>query len=297
VSTSPSASVIVPTHNRATALRRCLDALAAQRHGAFEVVVVDDGGSESLSPVVAAFEDRMDLVLVRQRRTGPGGARNRGAARARGCVLVFTDDDCRPEAEWLPRLVARCGAEPGVGAGGRTVNELASAWSEVAQIVVDLGYETANRDPSDARFFASNNLALPAAGFHAIGGFDPLFATAEDRDLCDRWRAAGRRLVSVPEAVVRHAHHLDLRDFLRLQARYGRGTYRFRRAHARRAGQAGLGRGWVDPDYYRRAARLALRGSPASSAPALAVRLGVWQLAYTLGFAEAWARSAAARRS
>jgi glycosyltransferase involved in cell wall biosynthesis len=282
--------VIVPTHDRPAALRRCLDALAAQRHRSFEVVVVDDGGSVPLEPILAEFSDRIELVLLRQAHAGPSGARNHGAAHARGSVLAFTDDDCRPDPDWLRWLTDRCDAVSGAGAGGRTVNELTSAaWSEVAQLVVDLGYATANRDPADARFFAANNLALPAAGFHAIGGFDSSFATAEDRDLCERWRASGRGLLSVPEAIVRHAHHLDLRQFFSLHAAYGRGAYSYHRARARRAGQLGLGRGWIDRDYYRRAARIALNGGVGYDASGLAFRLGVWQLANTLGFATAWA--------
>lgn len=296
----PSASVIVPTRDRPEALRRCLAALAEQRHPEFEVLVVDDGGSVDLEPIARELAGRLDLTVLRQDRTGPAGARNRAAARARGAVLAFTDDDCRPDPDWLPSITARCAG--GAGAGGRTVNELGSAWSEVAQMVVDLGYATLNRDPADARFFAANNLALPAAGFHAVGGFDTSFTTAEDRELCERWRDSGRCLSSAPDAVVRHAHHLDMRQFFSVHAAYGRGAYRFHRKRAWRAGEPGLGRGWIDRDYYRRAARLALGSgggirepAPPAGAPALAFRLGVWQLANTLGFAHAWATSVTRR--
>jgi GT2 family glycosyltransferase len=286
VSAAPSISVIVPTHDRPEALRRCLAALAEQRERDFEVIVVDDGGAAPAGPVAAGFAGRMPVVALHQQRTGPAGARNRGAAAARGWLLAFTDDDCRPDPDWLLRLRERCAARPGAGAGGTTVNELRGApWAELAQLITDLGYATFNRDPDDARFFPSNNLALPAAGFHALGGFDPSFRTSEDRDLCDRWTESGRRLLTAPDAVVRHAHRFDAREFFRVHRGYGRGAYRFHRAHAGRSGEHGLGRGWIDTDYYRCAARTALRGTPSSSPPVLALRMAVWQAANALGFA------------
>jgi GT2 family glycosyltransferase len=227
------------------------------------------------------------VTLLRQDGTGPAGARNRGAATARGALLAFTDDDCRPDPDWLVRIRRRCDARPGAGAGGTTVNELTGApWSETAQLITDLGYATFNRDPDDAGFFASNNLALPAAGFHAVGGFDPSFTTSEDRDLCDRWTASGRRLLVARDAVVRHTHGMGVREFFRVHASYGRGAYRFHRAHARRSGERWLGRGWVDTDYYSRAVRAALGGTPSASPPGTALRMAVWQAANALGFAD-----------
>jgi hypothetical protein len=82
-----------------------------------------------------------------------------------------------------------------------------------------------------------------------------------------------------------------MRRFFSVHAAYGRGAYRFHRARARRTGQPGLGHGWIDREYYRRAAQLAIGGRRGTGASALAFRLGVWQLANTLGFAHAWATS------
>src|SRR5262245_36973867 len=98
---TPLVSVIVPTRNRLKSLRRCLDALAHQRlpRTDFEVIVVDDGGTERIEEVTSSFQDRMSVVLQRQTRSGPGQARNFGAIHARGRWLAFTDDDCEPDSE------------------------------------------------------------------------------------------------------------------------------------------------------------------------------------------------------
>ena len=102
---------------------------------------------------------------------------------------------------------------------------------------MDVVYAYYNADPDRARFFATNNLALPADRFHAVGGFDPnLFrAAAEDRDLCDRWLHHGQHMIFAPEAVADHAYRLTLRTFYWQHFNYGRGAWHFHQTRARRA--------------------------------------------------------------
>jgi GT2 family glycosyltransferase len=212
---------------------------------------------------------------------GPAAARNTGARHASGDVLAFTDDDCMPEPGWLRALVPA--VRPGVAAGGRTVNALAAnRFADASQHIVDLVYAHYNRRA--ARFCASNNLALRAEDFAAVGGFDEdrfPFAS-EDRDLCDRWRASGRTLRLVPQAVVHHAHELDLRGFVAQHLAYGRGAARY---HAARAAR-GTGRlrdetpFHLDPSLYLRTLRL----RPAGRAARLAALLSLWQAANAAGY-------------
>src|SRR3990172_8034733 len=196
-------SVIIPTCNRPVQLGVCLRALAAQDYpkDGFEVVVVDDGGDFPAAAVVRELDLDLDLRLLRQSNQGPGAARNAGAEQARGYCLAFTDDDCLPEPGWLSALAAvQSSSHPHpVMLGGPVVNALTgSACSSASQLIVDLVYEYYNGDSCQPRFFASNNMALPAASFRALGGFEPSFRTAEDRDLCDRWLQNGHTLLYVP---------------------------------------------------------------------------------------------------
>jgi GT2 family glycosyltransferase len=169
--------------------------------------------------------------------------------------------------------------------GGRTVNALAgNRFAETSQHIQDLVYAHYNRDPERARFFATNNLAVPRDAFLALGGFDVAgfpFAS-EDRDLCDRWRASGRGLRSAPEAVVGHAHDLDLRGFVGQHVAYGRGAARYHRARARR----GTGRlrdetaFHLDRSLWLHTARL----RPARRAAEMVPLLAVWQAANAAGY-------------
>ncbi len=150
-------SIVVPTYGRPRALAACLAALARLTYPRerFEVIVVDDGGDADLAAAVEPARERIDLTLLRCRHGGAAAARNRGAERARGRYLAFTDDDCAPEPKWLTALDARLAGFGGAAlVGGRTVNALAAnAYVAASQLVVDAGYAHLNADPERARFF------------------------------------------------------------------------------------------------------------------------------------------------
>lgn len=284
----PHATVVVPTYNRPDELGRCLTALAAQDYplDRFEVIVADDGGAVSPVSVVESFRDRLDVRLLRVTHGGPAHARNRAVEQARGALLAFTDDDCRPHPDWLRRLVAVLDGAPAALVGGRVANALAeNPFSSASQTVTDLVYAHYNARPEDARFFASNNMAIATAEFRRIGGFDERFVVlaCEDRELCDRWLAAGGRMLYAPDAVVRHAHALDLRSYVRQHFTYGRGAVHFHRIRAERGSGTmrdemsfhGDLRNWIVRPF---------RGRTLRSGLVVAALLITWQGANALGF-------------
>jgi glycosyltransferase involved in cell wall biosynthesis len=232
-------SVIVPTYQRLASLERCLDALSAQDLGRdrFEVVVVNDGGADSPRDAVERRRASLDVRLIEQANAGPAAARNAGAALARGEYLAFTDDDCLPDPRWLSALSDSAARHPGCGVGGRVDNALTDGiYSNASQQLIDFLYGYFNTPDAPGRFFITSNLAVPAARFRELGGFDVTFplAAAEDRDLCDRWREQGGTIVYDDRAVVHHAHPLGLRSFCRQHFNYGRGAFHLHLARARR---------------------------------------------------------------
>lgn len=229
----PQLSVVIPTFDRPASLALALEALAQQGIGAeaFEVIVVDDGSRVPPSDLIARFAARLQLRLLRCDHAGPGAARNAGVAAAAGRFVCFTDHDCCPAPDWLQRLSERFGQDPEAAYGGRTVNALTQRLGDAAcQATTDavLSYFVGQR--GQAEFLPTQNLAFPAAAFRELGGFDPRFPfAAEERELCDRWRFAGHRLIHAPEVVVQHHHGLTIAAFLRQQFRYGQGACSFAR--------------------------------------------------------------------
>jgi GT2 family glycosyltransferase len=225
-------SVVIPTYNRWQRLLDCLEALGGEFTGDLlaqaEVIVVSDGGDRGQMPDLGCFESRMALKVIHAEHAGPGAARNHGLAVARGQLVAFTDDDCLPQPGWLRALLEASASHPHAGLGGRTVNGLPeNVYSEAAQMVLDLVEMDQVRRQYPAFFFASNNIAFPAAALRALGGFDPDYRTSEDRELCRRWRRQGFELVKVEAALVAHAPMLDFRTFWGKISHYGEGAARF----------------------------------------------------------------------
>jgi GT2 family glycosyltransferase len=227
-------SIVVPSYNRPVQLVECLEAIAQQEcpPTRYEVIVVDDATENSLELLVTPFRGRLNLTLLRQLKSGPAAARNAGALAARGRYVIFTDDDCCPDAGWLSALGDSFVTNPSCAVGGKTINALErNLYSCASQTVIDYLYGRWNKDPDDAVFVTSNNLAFPKERFLEVGGFDPTFSFAggEDRELCHRWRSRRGRIVYTPGAIVRHYQALDLRTFLLQQFNYGRGARLFHR--------------------------------------------------------------------
>lgn len=221
-------SVIIPTLDRPRLLSRCLQTLAASFPQDAETIVVSDGGTISLEPYLEPFMEPLRLRYVRAPHRGPAAARNYGLGVARGSIVLFTDDDCRLRPGWVESLASGVSVSPPVAAGGTTLNGFsANPYDDAAQVVLDL---VARHDKAmgwTPRFFPSNNLAFPADALREIGGFDESFRTAEDRELCRRWRRAGFSLNRVPGAIVEHAPNLDFGRFVRQFLAYGRGAAQF----------------------------------------------------------------------
>lgn len=284
----PMFSIVIPTYNRPGELSKCLESLTlleAPKTG-FEVIVVDDGSDGPLNEVVDLFTDRLDVRLIRKANAGPGPARNLGAAAARGRFLVFTDDDCWPTPRWLRALEARLEQDPDHLVGGRTINRLEeNSYSTTSQVILEAVYAFFNANPDDARFFASNNMALSAELFAKVGGFniESFRYVSEDRELCDRWRHQGYRMTYVPEATIMHGHWLKLRSFCWQHFMYGRGARRYHRVRAAR----GSGRIWQDMRFHTRLwhlfYELLLRIRFGQRLKVL-VLLGVWQVVNATGF-------------
>ena len=124
---------------------------------------------------------------------------------------------------------------PDRAVGGPVRNLLKNdPYATVTQIVIDCLYDWYNGKQNTPRYFGTNNLAVPAEGFRALGGFDPSFRPAgEDRDFCARWLEHGNQMAFSPDAIVWHAHGMTLETFRQQHFGYGRGSFLFRVARAR----------------------------------------------------------------
>lgn len=112
----PVISVIVPVHNTAAFLPRCLESLEAQTFSDFEVILVDDGSTDGSADICDAFAGKHDhaRVICHGYAKGVSAARNVGVAEANGAFIGFVDSDdwAAPTMfETLHRVIAETGSE------------------------------------------------------------------------------------------------------------------------------------------------------------------------------------------
>ncbi len=87
----PMFSVVIPTYNRADLIRAALDSVFAQEFKDYEVIVVDDGSTDSTREILESYDNRIRLFT--QGNKGPGAARNLGLDHATGEYVTFLDSD------------------------------------------------------------------------------------------------------------------------------------------------------------------------------------------------------------
>ena len=225
-------SVVIATYDRPADLRLCLRALGAQRtRRRVEVIVVDNHPASGITePVAAEFSFTR---YVAEPRVGLSYARNSGVRAARGEIVACTDDDARPDPNWLEHLVAPF-ARPDVMVvtGNVLPLELESEAQHIFEQYGGLGrgFEYREFGPEWFNEFrravrtwdigATANAAIRASAFRHpdIGLFDEALgagtpaAVGEDTYLFYRVLAAGFRVVYEPAAVVWHRHRREMSE-------------------------------------------------------------------------------------
>ncbi|HEX8067719.1 MAG TPA: glycosyltransferase [Thermoleophilaceae bacterium] len=198
-------TVVVASHARHLRLRWLLNALEEQTLGAdrWEAVVVHDYGSDVAARVLdshpLATAGRLRHIAIEPGTGSPARQRNLGWRAARGGLVAFTDDDCRPEPEWLERLVAAAEGAPGQVVQGATRPDPLEWEVGAAPHVRTLSIEPVGP------FVQTCNVLYPRPLLERLDGFDERAIAGEDVGLSLRARAAGANVVAAPAAVVYHA--------------------------------------------------------------------------------------------
>ncbi len=219
-------SVIVPVYNDAARLALCLEALRAQTlpRDEFEVIVVDNGSTDGIRDVLAAFPEVFGLY-----ETQPGSyrARNLGLSRARGEVLAFTDADCLPAPDWLENGVRRLRGEPGCGFIGGAIDLFPADPSKptAPELYEMLFAFQQERCVTWESYAATANMLTRRSTMDAAGDFDGSLKSGGDGEWGRRASARGFRGVYAPDAVVRHPVRRTYAELAQKARRLAGGRY------------------------------------------------------------------------
>lgn len=199
---TPLVSAVIPTKNRADLLRRALQSVAGQSYAELEIVVVDDGSTDSTEEVVRSFEPGCDITYVKNEVSlGAPAARNCGFEAATGTFIAGLDDD----DEWHPDRIQKL------------VKEYDDSF---ACITSDVQMQYARRTVTWRKKSVitlqdlllsnqvGNQVLAKRSRLLEVGGFDEQLAAAQDYDLWVRLCEKFGPIKNVQEPLqVVHAEH------------------------------------------------------------------------------------------
>jgi glycosyltransferase involved in cell wall biosynthesis len=216
---NPVLSVIVPVRDGAQYLPRSLAALRASAPGnwTWELVVVDDGSTDSSAEIAESVADRVIRLpsVVR-----PAAARNAGAAAARGGILVFVDADVAVHADALGRIHEFLSGHPEVDAVFGAYDTSPAAPGLVSQYRNLLHHYMHQREAGDTVTFWAGLGAIRRAAFERVGQFDDRQYLVEDIELGYRLSGRDHRIVLRPEIQGTHLKRWTLGSMVRADVWY-----------------------------------------------------------------------------
>ncbi len=236
----PSMSVVICAYNAAATLDECLRHTCALDYPGLEIVVVDDGSTDSTADIARRHPR---AILLSIPHGGLSVARNEGFRAASCDIVAYLDSDAFPSPEW-PYYLARGFEHAGVGgAGGPNVPPAGDG--EGAQVVARAPGGPVHVLLSDdrAEHIPGCNMAFRKHVLVEVDGFDPVYVSAgDDVDLC--WKLLDRKwaIAFHPAALVWHHRRSGLRAYLRQQRGYGRSEALVEARHPARFTPAGTAR-------------------------------------------------------
>ncbi len=216
---SPTLSVVIVAWNSRSELRRTLPALIAELKAGDELIVVDNGSLDGTAEIIAALAPAARLLSSGE-NLGFAAAANRGAAQARGELLLILNPDAAPQpgfgeairrpwvqgrgwAAWQALVADRDGAR--INSAGNPVHFTGIVWAGCHG-------RPLSEAPSATEVSALSGaaLAVPRASWEELGGFaEEFFLYHEDVDLSLRLRLRGAALGIEPSAIVDHDYQFD----------------------------------------------------------------------------------------
>lgn len=258
----PRISVVVCSCNGERTIRDCFEGLQRLIYPNFEVIVVDDGSSDS----TAAIANEYGFRVISTENRGLSSARNTGLEAATGEIVAYTDDDARPDPHWLMYLASAFMSTTHAGVGGPNIAP--SGDGSIAECVANApgGPTHVLLSDREAEHIPGCNMAFRKSCLKEIGGFDPQFRVAgDDVDVCWRLQERGWTLGFSPAAIVWHHRRNSVRTYWRQQLNYGKA-------------EALLERKW--PEKYNAFGHLTWKGRLYGNGQTRALPFGRWRVYY-----------------
>jgi glycosyltransferase involved in cell wall biosynthesis len=229
----PTLSVLIPTRNRPQKARRAVDSVLANSFGDFELIVVDQSTDRLTQEALYSIHDPR-LRYISTDTVGAAISRNIAIRAARADTVVFTDDDCVCERDWLTSILAEYAAEPtALGIFGRVVpygnfSDKRGILGQSGDMFCPAVQTSLKRAVFEAPAIphlvlgGGNNMSFRKELFRKIGLFHETLGpgsrigTGEDTEMSYRILWHRCKLVYSPRPLVHHDNWLDRPQFIQM---------------------------------------------------------------------------------
>ena len=216
------ASVIVAVFNGEEIIGGCLESLSKQSLKDFEVIVVDDGSTDATLKRLKTIKIPKLRVLTQEHK-GAGAARNFGAKKAKGDILVFVDADMTFEEDFISKLIDPIGKNGVIGTFSKEefMENQNNIWAVCWNLNRGLPKNRMHgKDyPERQKVFR----AILREKFDEVGGFDVRRGYTDDWTLSER---LGVLAVNAPGAIFYHKNPGSLSEVFRQSKWMAKRTYK-----------------------------------------------------------------------
>ncbi len=240
-SARPRFSIVVPTYQRRDLVVAGVRALTSQSFdGPFEVVVCVDGSTDGTAEALRGLDVPFPLRVLEQENSGAAAARNAGAVRARGEIVLFLDDDMEADPQLLAEhdRLHREGADAVLGHMPLHPGSRATVISAAVGEWADERLGRLSRPGAELTLhdLLTGQLSVSATVFRATGGFDSVFTRGgafgnEDVDFGHRLLRGGYDIRFAPGAVSWQRYSVTAQQHLRQWRQAGRADVLFTRKY------------------------------------------------------------------
>jgi glycosyltransferase involved in cell wall biosynthesis len=212
-------SIIIPVYNRPNELDELLESIAKQTITDFEVIVIDDGSTESCEYIANKYITQYSLSYYYKENSGPGQTRNFGAGKSRGDYLIFLDSDCILPEKYLQTIENELAIDYVDFFGGP--DKADASFTDIQKAInygmtsffTTGGIRGGNRK-IDKFYPRSFNMGVSKSIFDTVGGFANM-RFGEDIDLSIRIIKNGVRSRLFINSWVFHKRRTDFRKFFK----------------------------------------------------------------------------------
>lgn len=219
-------SFIVPVFNRPQEIRELLESMLLLNYSnPYEVVIVEDGSSQTSESVVLEFRDKLNISYYFKANSGPGDSRNFGMAQAKSNYFIILDSDCLLPPDYLfqvDRFLSTTYYDcfGGPDAAHPSFSPLQKAINYVMTSLLTTGGLRGNKKSLQKFEPRSFNMGISRKAFEATGGFGKIHP-GEDPDLSQRILKAGFETVFIPDAFVYHKRRISWNKFYLQVKKFG----------------------------------------------------------------------------